>query len=297
MSRTSTASSRPGHRVRDGCTCAATGAPRSSRSPARGRRSCPGAPPAPRRTARSTGRPRGPSSASGSGASTPRWCLSGSIAARSTSSPSRHGPIPRRRTSPSSPRRSTARLAAAGIADLAEVVALAADAARAGGLVDPRITSDVKHVEIGLTDKSDSARFAASWLAERGITGALVLIGGDELGPIGGVAGQRLVDVGGRPRPRHGRVGRDRAGRRPRPGGAPGWRPGPFHGAARRATRTPSRAPGAPDRPRPGLGRRAAHRRTPRSESPRRSARSATASRRRGAPGRRTDPGPRPSSS
>ena len=83
----------------------------------------------------------------------------------------------------------SARLAAAGIADLAEVVALAGDAARAGGLVDPRITSDVKHVEIGLTDKSDSARFAASWLATRGVTGALVLIGGDELGPIGGVAG------------------------------------------------------------------------------------------------------------
>jgi trehalose/maltose hydrolase-like predicted phosphorylase len=92
----------------------------------------------------------------------------------------------------------SARLATAGIADLAEVVALAGDAARAGGLVDPRITSDVKHVEIGLTDKSDSARFAASWLATRGVTGALVLIGGDELGPIGGVAGSdslMLVDA------------------------------------------------------------------------------------------------------
>jgi trehalose/maltose hydrolase-like predicted phosphorylase len=92
----------------------------------------------------------------------------------------------------------TTRLATAGIADLAEVVALAGDAARAGGLVDPRITSDVKHVEIGLTDKSDSARFAASWLARRGITGALVLIGGDELGPIGGVPGSdslMLVDT------------------------------------------------------------------------------------------------------
>ena len=92
----------------------------------------------------------------------------------------------------------TARLAAAGIADLAEVVALAADAARTAGLADPRITSDVKHVEIGLTDKSDSARFAAGWLAERGITGALVLIGGDEFGPIGGVAGSdslMLVDA------------------------------------------------------------------------------------------------------
>src|ERR1019366_3496865 len=58
-----------------------------------------------------------------------------------------------------------------------------------GGLVDPRITSDVKHVEIGLTDKSDSARFVASWLSGRGITGQLVLIGGDEVGPVGGVAG------------------------------------------------------------------------------------------------------------
>ncbi len=83
----------------------------------------------------------------------------------------------------------SARLSATGIAGLAEVVALAADAARAVGLVDPRITSDVKHVEIGLTDKSDSARSAAGWLAERGVTGALVLLAGDELGPIGGVPG------------------------------------------------------------------------------------------------------------
>jgi trehalose/maltose hydrolase-like predicted phosphorylase len=82
-----------------------------------------------------------------------------------------------------------ARLASAGIADMAEVVALVSDSARTAGLVDPRITSDVKHVEIGLTDKSDSARFAARWLAERGITGALVLIGGDEFGSVGGVAG------------------------------------------------------------------------------------------------------------
>jgi trehalose/maltose hydrolase-like predicted phosphorylase len=89
------------------------------------------------------------------------------------------------------------RLAGVGIADLAEVVAIAAAAARAAGLADPRITSDVKHVEIGLTDKSDSAGFAAVWLAERGITGALVLIGGDEFGPVGGVAGSdSLMMVG-----------------------------------------------------------------------------------------------------
>ncbi|HVA74804.1 MAG TPA: glycosyl hydrolase family 65 protein [Acidimicrobiales bacterium] len=81
------------------------------------------------------------------------------------------------------------RLAEADIGDLADVIALAADAARTAGLALPRITSDVKHVEIGLTDKSDSARFAAAWLKERGITGQLVLIAGDEFGTIGGVPG------------------------------------------------------------------------------------------------------------
>ena len=64
------------------------------------------------------------------------------------------------------------RLAAVGIGDLSEVVDLAANAAHTAGLADPRITSDVKHVEIGLTDKSDSARWAADWLVLRGITGS-----------------------------------------------------------------------------------------------------------------------------
>jgi trehalose/maltose hydrolase-like predicted phosphorylase len=41
----------------------------------------------------------------------------------------------------------------------------------------------------GLTDKSDSARWAAAWLAQRGVTGSLVLVAGDEFGPVGGVAG------------------------------------------------------------------------------------------------------------
>ena len=82
-----------------------------------------------------------------------------------------------------------ARLTAIDIADLSEVIDLAAAASRGAGLADPRITSDVKHVEIGLTDKSDSARWAADWLVLRGITGALILIGGDEFGPIGGARG------------------------------------------------------------------------------------------------------------
>ncbi len=83
----------------------------------------------------------------------------------------------------------TARLHTAGIGSLSEVITVAATAAHAAGLESARITSDVKHVEIGLTDKSDSARWAAAWLAERGITGGLVLVGGDEFGPLGGVAG------------------------------------------------------------------------------------------------------------
>lgn len=83
----------------------------------------------------------------------------------------------------------TARLKRAELSGLADVVALAHGEATEAGLADPRITSDVKHVEIGLTDKSDSARWAAAWLAARGITGGLVLIGGDELGPLGGAVG------------------------------------------------------------------------------------------------------------
>jgi len=82
-----------------------------------------------------------------------------------------------------------ARLAAVDMKDLSEVIDLAANAAQAAGLVDPRITSDVKHVEIGLTDKSESARWAANWLVQRGLTGELILIGGDEFGPIGGATG------------------------------------------------------------------------------------------------------------
>ncbi|HUI04417.1 MAG TPA: glycosyl hydrolase family 65 protein [Acidimicrobiales bacterium] len=81
------------------------------------------------------------------------------------------------------------RLAGAGIADLAEVVAIAAAEARQAGVTDPHITSDVKHIEVGLTDKADSATFAAHWLGARGITGQLVLVAGDELGPVGGLPG------------------------------------------------------------------------------------------------------------
>ena len=81
------------------------------------------------------------------------------------------------------------RLAAAGLTGLAEVAALAEAAARGAGLRDPRVTSDVKHVEIGLTDKSESAHWLFGELARLGIGPHAVLLGGDEFGPIGGMLG------------------------------------------------------------------------------------------------------------
>ena len=83
----------------------------------------------------------------------------------------------------------TTRLDHAAAMTLAGAVAVARQAAIEAGVVAPRITTDVKHVEIGLTDKSDSARWAAAWLRQRGITGRLILVAGDEFGLLGGVPG------------------------------------------------------------------------------------------------------------
>lgn len=81
------------------------------------------------------------------------------------------------------------RLRTAGLAGLGVVVDVALAAAREAGLVDPRVTSDAKHVEIGLTDKADSARWAFADLARRGVGPGLVLVAGDEFGPLGGLRG------------------------------------------------------------------------------------------------------------
>jgi trehalose/maltose hydrolase-like predicted phosphorylase len=81
------------------------------------------------------------------------------------------------------------RLYQAGVSGLDDAVELAEEAARAAGLPDPRVTSDAKFVEIGLTDKSDSARWLFAELAGRGIGAGLVLVAGDEFGPLGGLPG------------------------------------------------------------------------------------------------------------
>ena len=72
---------------------------------------------------------------------------------------------------------------------LAEVVQLAEAAAVEAGLPRPCVTTDAKHVEIGLTDKADSGRWILEELWLRGVGPRLVLVAGDELGPLGGVPG------------------------------------------------------------------------------------------------------------
>ena len=62
-------------------------------------------------------------------------------------------------------------------------------------LADPRITGDDDLIECSRGDESDSARFAATWLAERGITGALVLVVGDGFGTVATIAGRSSLRV------------------------------------------------------------------------------------------------------
>ncbi len=81
------------------------------------------------------------------------------------------------------------RLHEAGLDGLQKAVEIAAEAAREAGLPDARVTSDAKHVEIGLTDKADAARWVLENLRRRGIGAELVLVAGDEFGPLGGLPG------------------------------------------------------------------------------------------------------------
>jgi trehalose/maltose hydrolase-like predicted phosphorylase len=89
-----------------------------------------------------------------------------------------------------------ARLAANGIGSLAEAAELAREAAVEAGLADARVTSDAKHVEIGLTDKADSGRWIARFLREQGVGAGLVLVAGDEFGALGGLPGSDSLVLG-----------------------------------------------------------------------------------------------------
>jgi hypothetical protein len=82
-----------------------------------------------------------------------------------------------------------ARLADHDFTALREVVELAEAAARTAGLAEPRVTSDAKHIEIGLTDKADSGHWIFAQLWRRGIPAGSVLVAGDEFGQLGGLPG------------------------------------------------------------------------------------------------------------
>jgi hypothetical protein len=106
----------------------------------------------------------------------------------------------------------TRRLQAAGIERIGDVMRLASEIARDCGLADPRVTSDGKYVEIGLTDKSDSMAWLFGHVVRpNAIAAEAILIVGDEFGDVGGFAGSdermitpetsgvRLVSVGREP--------------------------------------------------------------------------------------------------
>lgn len=84
-----------------------------------------------------------------------------------------------------------ARLKGAGLAGgIQTVFDLAGKVAREKGLTGARITSDVKHIEVGLTDKTDAVAWVIREMAQtHGIPLAAILIAGDEFGPIAGFPG------------------------------------------------------------------------------------------------------------
>lgn len=81
------------------------------------------------------------------------------------------------------------RLKAAGIDGIGSVVELVQRCSEEVGL-DGRVTSDVKHVELGLTDKADSVAYLVEQVAKpNGIVVSEMLFIGDEFGFIGGCEG------------------------------------------------------------------------------------------------------------
>lgn len=70
------------------------------------------------------------------------------------------------------------------------LIKMAKDLSEKYGLINPRITSDIKHIEIGLTDKADSVQWIfENILRMRDIRPSQVAVIGDEFGQIGGLQG------------------------------------------------------------------------------------------------------------
>ncbi|MEW6732225.1 MAG: hypothetical protein AB1489_12930 [Acidobacteriota bacterium] len=90
-----------------------------------------------------------------------------------------------------------ARLKGAGVVGgIREIFDLTRRLANVYGLKDARITSDVKHIEVGLTDKADSVNWIMSELATRqSIPARDILFVGDEFGPVAGFEGSDFKKV------------------------------------------------------------------------------------------------------
>ena len=56
--------------------------------------------------------------------------------------------------------------------------------------IGPRPTGEVIHMATARPDHADSVRWAAAWLARRGLTGGLILVVGHERGPVTGLLGR-----------------------------------------------------------------------------------------------------------
>jgi len=101
------------------------------------------------------------------------------------------------------------RLTAAGIGGgIRQIMDRVGELAKREG-IDLRLTSDVKHVELGLTDKSDSMTYLLDAFApSQGIATEEILMVGDEFGPIDGLEGSdfRTFQPGG---PAYVSVGRE----------------------------------------------------------------------------------------
>lgn len=74
--------------------------------------------------------------------------------------------------------------------NLRDIFKLIKENASKAGLINAKVTSDVKHMEVGLTDKRD----ALVWIIENvagpnNIQNSEILVGGDEFGEIGGFSG------------------------------------------------------------------------------------------------------------
>ncbi len=83
------------------------------------------------------------------------------------------------------------RFAASGLGDgLGFALEAAGRLAREAGLPEARITSDVKHIEVGLTHKGDSMAWVLHDLVPAlGLPTEAILVGGDEFGPLAGFLG------------------------------------------------------------------------------------------------------------